>query len=364
MPLPKRRRMAALTGDGHIRLVEQDVPPLGPGAVLVEVHASLVSPGTELGGWRKLAEQRSEPAPEAKPKPFGYSNAGVVLAVGKGEGEGEGEGANDFRPGDRVAAIGNRYAVHADYTVVPHNLCVRLPRAVTFAQGSYAMLAATALHALRRGGPEFGESVAVIGLGIVGQLTAMLYRLAGNFVIGLDSIPRRIEIARRWGIDEAVLAGPEGEGDLTEAVKRFTLDRGLDAAVVAFGGDATGAMRMIEKCMKVSPDGHPTGRVVVVGGARFDYGGSLTNIDVRRASRTGPGYHHEAWELGADYPEVYMRWTTRTNLELCMRLVSEGRLEVDALTTHTVALDRVDEETSAILDDPDGALGVVFTMSR
>ena len=357
MPVPKKRKVAARTGDGHIRLVEQDVPVLEAGTVLIEVHASLVSPGTELGGWRRFAELRENPAPEAEPKPFGYSNAGVVLAVGGAE------GANEFRPSDRVAAIGNKYAIHTDYAVVPHNLCMLLPEGVTFAQGSYGMLAATAMHALRRGGPEFGESVAVVGLGLVGQLTAMLYRLAGSFVIGLDAIPLRVEVARKWGIDEAVRTGPGGQGDGTDAVKRFTRGRGLDAAVVAFGGEATSALETIEKCMKLSPDGHPTGRIVVVGGARFDYRGTLTNIDIRRASRTGPGYHDERWETGADYPRVFMRWTTRTNLELCMRLVSDGRLDVDALTTHTVPLARVEEETQALLDDPDGMLGVVLVKS-
>ncbi len=354
MSIPKKRKVAARTGDGHIRLVEQDVPALAPGTVLVEVHASLVSPGTELGGWRRFAELRERPAPEAVPRPFGYSNAGVVLAAG------EAEGANEFRPGDRVAAIGNTYAMHTDYAVVPHNLCVRLPDAVTFAQGSYGMLASTAMHALRRGEPEFGESVAVVGLGLVGQLTAMLHKLAGNFVIGWDTVPFRVDIARKWGIDEAVTVANE---DAVEATKRFTGGRGLDAAVIAFGGEATGAVKSIEKCMKVSPDGHPTGRIVIVGGAKFDYRGTLTNIDIRRASRTGPGYHDERWETGADYPPVFMRWTTRTNHELCMRLISEGRLDVGALTTHTVPLARVDEETQALLDDPDGMLGVVLVKS-
>ena len=349
MPIPRKRKVAAVCGDGHIRLVEQDVPALEAGGVLVEVHASLVSPGTELGGWRSLSAKRGNPDAGAEPRPFGYSNAGVVLAVGKG--------VVDVKGGDRVACIGAGYAMHTDYAVVPHHLTVPLPRRVTFVQGSYAMLAATALHALRRGEPGFGESVAVVGLGIVGQLTARLYQLAGNFVIGWDTIPFRVEIARLWGIDEAVLVG---QADPVAATNRFTGDYGLDAAVLAFGGSGDSAMESIEQCMKCSPDGHLMGRVVVVGNPQLKYPGTLTNMDIRRASRTGPGYHDEAWEFGPGYPPVFMRWTTRTNLALCMRLIAEGRLDVDVLTTHKIPLAHVEDATAAILDDPDSILGVVF----
>ena len=349
MSMPDKRKVAAVCGDGHIRLLEQDIPPLKAGAVLVEVHASLVSPGTELGGWQNLSARRNSPDSEVKPRPFGYSNAGIVMEAG--------QGVADFKSGDRVACVGGNYVMHADYAVVPQNLCVRLPETVTFIQGSYAMLMATSLHALRRGTPEFGESIAVVGLGIVGHLAARMYQLAGNFVIGWDTNPFRTALARKCGVDVTVTVGDEDE---IEATKRFTNGYGLDAAVLAFGGDGNKAMESVMKCMKCSPDGHLMGRIVIVGSPQFEYNPATTNIDIRRAARTGPGYHDEAWEFGADYPPVFMRWTTRTNLELCMRLISEGRLNVDALTTHTIPLDRADEEISAILDVPDSILGVVF----
>ena len=349
MQLPKKRKVAAVCGDGHIRLLEQEVPALKPGSVLLEVRASLVSPGTELAGWRGLCEKRRNPETEAEPKPFGYANAGRILAVG--------DGVREFRPGDRVACMGWSYAMHTDYAVAPHNLCVPLPDEVSFSQGSYAHLAATAVHALRRGEPEFGESVVVAGLGVVGQLSAQLYQLAGNFVIGWDTIPFRIGIAREWGIHASVEIGAEDE---VAATKRFTNDYGADAAVIAFGGNATKTVQNFEKCMKCSPDGHPMGRIIVIGGATFEYTSSLTNIDVRRASRTGAGYHDEPWEFGEDYPPVFMRWTTKTNLELSVRLIAEGKLDVDVLTTHTIPLDDVDDGISAIIQEPDSILGVVF----
>ena len=350
---PRSRIMAALLGDGRIGLISQTIPECRPGMVLVEVYASLVSPGTELAGWRGLKAQRENPQPGAVPQPFGYSNTGVVIELGSG--------VKSLKVGDRVACVGAGYAQHADYVVVPHNLCVLLPSSVTMAQGTYGMLAATGLHAVRRAEAEIGESTAIAGLGLVGQLTARLFQIAGHFVIGWDTVPLRCKIAKRWGIDAT--ADPR-KADLVAETRSFTGGLGLDAAVVAFGGDANAAMKNIEASMKISPDGHPMGRVVMVGNPQFQYTGSMTNIDIRRASRTGPGYHDPVWEKGVDYPPVFMRWTTRTNLALCLRLIAEGRLNVDVLTTHTVPLQDVEKRIAAMLGKPDDILGVVFEMRR
>ncbi len=351
--MSKKRKLAAVTNDGRIVLVKQDIPELKPGAVMVDVQASLVSPGTELGGWPALRAARDKPGASAPPKPFGYSSAGRVRKVGAG--------VTAFKPGDRVACIGANLAQHTDIAVIPHHLCIALPESVTYAQGSYAMLAATALNALRRNQPEFGEYTLVAGLGLVGLLTARLHQLAGNYVIGWDSVPMRTRLARRWGADAAVTIGREDEVERTRA---FTGGAGLDSAVLAFGGDANQAMKRIEACMKISPDGHPMGRVIAVGQPRFEYNSSMTNMDIRRASRTGPGYHDPAWEYGPDYPPVFMRWTTRTNLALCLRLMAEGKLKVDALTTHRVPLDDVEARIEAMLEHPDRILGVVFEMKE
>lgn len=351
---PEKRKVAGITSDGHFQLIEQDTPDVENGMVLVEVHASLVSPGSNLGGgWKSFSERRLKPVEDRPPRPTGYSNAGIVIGLG--------DGVQNLAIGDRVACIGGGYALIADYAVIPHHLCVKLPDSVTFEQGSYGMLSATALHALRRGAPTFGDFVAVVGLGLVGQLAARMHQLAGNYVVGWDMIPFRIEVARKWGIDEAVTASEE---DVIVATNRFTGGQGLDGGVMAFGGDGNSAIRSLGKCMKRSPDGHPMGTIVVVGNPTFEYRSheaGMTNIDIRRASRTGAGYHDGVWERGMDYQAVFMRWTTQTNLALCMRLIAEEKLDVNALTTHRIPLDRVEEGTAAILDDPDSILGVIFT---
>ncbi len=114
MSKPEKQRVVMKHGDGHLRVAERDMPEMRPGCVMIKVGASLVSPGSELASWRTFAALKETPNPDAAPIPFGYSNAGVVVEVA--------EGAEEFKPGDRVAAIGGNYAFHSDYAVVPHNL--------------------------------------------------------------------------------------------------------------------------------------------------------------------------------------------------------------------------------------------------
>ena len=358
--IPERRTVLTLRGDGRFRRMEAELPGLGRGEVLIKTKASLVSPGTELkgpvsrggkqaGGWQGLRQMRLNPQEDPEPKPFGYACAGVVAAVGSE--------VKALRGGDRVAAIGAGYALHADYSVVPQNLVVPLPEGANFEQGAYGMLLATAMQAVRRGEPGLGEYVAVAGLGIVGLLTARCYQLAGCHVIGWDTLPFRLEVARELGLDDTVLVTEEKE---VEKTLRFTGGRGLDIGVLALGGDAAKPAYALENCMKISGDGHPMGTMVVVGGAEFPFTRSLTNLDVRRSSRTGPGYHDKAWERGRDYDPVFVRWDTRRNLELSLRLVAEGKIAVEKLTTHRVAFERVEEETDGITRHPHAILGMVF----
>jgi len=355
MAIPRKRRVAALIGNGHVDVMEQVMPPLVDGSVLVEVFNSLVSPGTELGGWGQLRQQLDKPQTGASPRPFGYSNAGVVQQVGAG--------VTRLKQGDRVACIGAGFAQHSDYAVVPHHLCVPLPGNVSFAQGSYAMLGATALQALRRSQSEFGDYVAVAGMGLLGQLVARFHQLAGNYVIGWDVNPFALETARQWGIDATARVGTDGQ-DVQAITSRFTQGNGLDTAIMAFGGNAESTYQCINQCLKCTPDGHRMGRIVVVGLASFNVQWLPANADICIAARTGPGYHDPNWEVGPDYPAVWMRWTTRTNLELTLRLIGEGKLDVNALTTHAVALSNLDTSIQSLLQHSDRVLGVIIDMKR
>jgi threonine dehydrogenase-like Zn-dependent dehydrogenase len=351
--IPENRNVLAVHGDGQLRRIEEPMPILERGTVLVKVKASLVSPGSELGGgWEALRQLQLNPD-NRSPRKIGYSNAGIVLATG--------EGVDRFKPGDRVCCVGNRYAQHADYAVVPQNLVVPMPEQLGYAQASYAMLLATGLQAVRRGKPEMGDYVAVAGLGLVGLLAARLFQLAGCRVSGWDMNPARLEYARQLGIRDTIHVGTE---DAVAATQSWTRGAGLDHGVVAIGGNVERAYDALMASMKVTPDGHAMGNIIVVGGAEFPYKINLSNVNIVRSSRTGPGYHDKAWERGADYSPVHVRWHTRNNIEYCLDLIVDGQVNVDTLTTHTVPFDEVETQTEAITREPEKVLGMVFTMGE
>ena len=348
------RIVAVLPGDGSIKIENRPIPELSKGMVKIAVKSSLVSPGTELGGWDTLAELRAVKPDTLAHKTFGYSVAGTVLEVG--------DGVVGYEKGQRVAAIGAGYAQHTNIAVVPQNLCISIPEEVNFDDASYSMLLATGLQAVRRGSPAIGESWLVVGLGLVGLLTARLLQLNGCRVAGIDSHKFRVDLAKDWGIDHCYL---NSDVDLIAKMKKFSLNEGFDGAVLAFGGEADAAMDMAVELMKVSPDGHSEGTIVTVGWPRFSYTGKIghmNNINLVRASRTGPGYHDDEWERSSeDYSSVFVRWTTKKNLRLCLDLVADKQIDVQKLTTHSFPLREVEKSISEVIDNPEEMLGVIFT---
>jgi len=341
------RKVAAIDGRGQFHVIREPVPEPKRGEVLIEVAASLISPGTELGG---IPARRRSPT-DAPPRPFGYQNAGTVIRLG--------EGVARFEVGDRVACMGGGYALHASHAVCPVNLTVPIPGGVSFEEAAFCHLAATSLHAIRRAEPQFGENFAVSGLGVVGQLAVAFAKLSGTHVVGLDRFPRRLAAAKEMGADAAFNVA---EGDPVPRVAEFCRGHGLDAGILAFGGDATEALTQLYEMMKPAPDTHRWGRIVAVGGARVsvDLAAGLGNVDIRSSARPGPGYHDEAWEHGADYPPVFVRWTTQRNLEESLRAMAEGRLRVRPLITDAVPLDQAPAACEKILASPSETLGVIL----
>lgn len=352
--MPSERIIGAVDGTGHGCVIRQAIPPLTKGCVLVQVHASLISPGTELGGAKKARESGATDA--GTPRPFGYQNAGEVLEVHPS--------VSDLSPGDRVACMGGGYAMHTNYAVVPKNLCAKLPDNVSYEEGAFGHLAITSMQAVRRAEPELGEYCLIVGLGLVGQMAGRLAQLAGAYVMGWDMYGFRCDMAQKWGIDGTTVIGQD---DAKAKASAFTRGSGFDFAVMAFGGDGTEALNAVKGVMKVSPDTHAMGRVSLVGGLKTmcSWGAGLGNMDLRCSARTGPGYHDDPWERGDyEYPPVFMRWTTRTNMDLALRLISEGKLDVKSLITHRVALSKIDEAVSAHVENPDATLGTVLLMSH
>ena len=334
------------TGEGVV--ADVPAPVVQPGRVLVRAAASLVSAGTErafveLGRKSLLGKAKERPDLVGKvlekvksdgllstlqsvrekldeSHALGYSAAGVVVEVG--------EGVTEFRAGDRVACAGTGYAAHAELLSVPKNLCARLPDNVDFESGAFATVGAIALQGVRLAEPTLGESVVVIGLGLIGQLAAQLLKANGCRVFGVDLDESKVELARRLGADDGCVAG----AGVKEAVLKWSRGRGADAVLLTA---ATQSDEPVELAGAVS---RLRGRVVAVGLVGMNVPRAVyfqRELTLKVSMSYGPGrYDPEYEERGHDYPLPYVRWTEGRNLEAFLDLAAAGSVKTAPLVTH------------------------------
>ncbi len=234
---------------GALEVHDVPSPLLQAHGVLVRTHFSVISAGTE-GGTVRLARKnllekaRSRPDLVHKvlnvarndgvmtawqavssnldsPVPLGYSLAGEVVEVGAG--------VTDLKVGDRVACFGSMVANHAELNFIPRNLCVRVPDNVELRHAAFCMIAAIALNGVRRAQVDIGSNVLVIGLGLIGQITAQLLRASGCRVFGIDLDPSKLQLAKQAGVEAVLL---RGEPNVKEAVLAFSDGLGVDATII------------------------------------------------------------------------------------------------------------------------------------
>jgi len=344
---------------------EVPVPALQKGRVLVRTVASLISAGTERAAVELVSkglvqEARQRPdlvkAVVAKVKnegilntfasvrdkmaasqALGYSAAGIVAAVA--------DDVTEFQVGDRVACAGVGFASHAEVLSVPKNLCVHLPEDVSFESGAYGTLGAIALQGVRLAEPTLGESVVVIGLGLVGQLTIQLLKANGCRVFGLDLDQSRVSLALEMGADKAVLSSDAA----AKEIEAWTRGHGADAVLITAATDSNEPIELAARVSRLK------GRVIVVG---------LTGMDIPRqpffsrelkliiSMSYGPGrYDPDYEERGHDYPLPYVRWTEKRNIESFLELVAEKRVNVERLTTHRFPIAEADRAYVLISGD-------------
>src|SRR5688572_20460421 len=335
-----------------------DVPPpaCGRAGVLIRTSHSLISTGTEMsttggGGGeslivkairnphlvRKVIERMGTSGVRQTVDlvrsrvqaslALGYSAAGEVVEVGSG--------VTEFRAGDRVACAGAGYANHAEYNFVPVNLAVKVPENVPLSDAAFTTLGAIALQGVRRLNPTLGEQVVVVGLGLIGQITAQLLRVSGCQVFGVDLLPSRVALAKELGMEDGLRPG---ETDPHAAIQAWTGERGADAVVVcATGGDFGLLNRSFDYCRR-------KGRVVLVGDVPIRIARDKIykkELDFLISCSYGPGRYDKAYEeLGIDYPIGYVRWTEGRNLEEIVRLLGTGALKVAPLVGQTFPVDR------------------------
>ena len=327
-------------------LLEVPVPKPGPGMALVRTSASLVSVGTErmlvdFASKNIVAKARSRPdlvlqtlnkvrregllsTLEAvrnrldQPMLLGYSSAGRITTVG--------EDLSEFREGDRVACAGGGYAVHAEYAVVPKHLMTQLPDSISFEAGAFATLGAIALHGFRLAEVQVGEHVAVIGLGLLGQLSIQIAMAAGCKVFGVDLEKDRVDLARKFGA-EAVLRGEAGS-----TTDFLTQGKGFDAVLICAASSSNDPVNLAGEIAR------DRGRVIAVGavGQEIPRGIYFQKELSFRVSRSyGPGRYDPSYEEGGhDYPIGFVRWTEGRNLAAIVDMMDRGLLEVEPLITH------------------------------
>ena len=255
----------------------------------------------------------------------GYSAAGEVVAVGTG--------VTDFVAGDRVAAAGANVANHADFIVVPRNLVVRVPDRCDLKDAASATIGAIAMQGIRRAAPQLGETVAVLGLGLIGQLTVQLLRAAGCRVLGLDLDPARLQRARSLGLE----AGDSDAAAFKAVVRDLTGGFGADRTLMTA---ATKSDAVINLAMEVT---RAKGTVVIVGDVGLDVDRAVfyrKEIDLLMSTSYGPGRYDTAYEAeGHDYPYAYVRWTLNRNLQAYLDLIASGQIRVAPLIDRIVPID-------------------------
>lgn len=338
---------------GDTILEEVPVPKIKSGHVLIKTTRSLVSLGTE----RMLVEfgkanfvQKAKQQPDKvkmvldkvktdglkptmsavfnklnQPLPLGYCNVGEVVGVGKG--------VTEFQIGDRVASNGH----HAEYVNVPKNLVAKIPDNVTDEEATFTVIGSIGLQGIRLLNPTFGETIVVVGLGLIGLVTAELLLANGCNVIGFDFDEEKIRIAKEKGI---VAINPAKGTDQVKFVEDYTNQVGADGVIITASNKSNEIISQSAKmCRK-------RGRIILVGVIGLDISRAdfyEKEISFQVSCSYGPGRYDESYEQkGNDYPIGFVRWTEKRNFEAILNAMAKKVLKVQPLITEKVSLNEYD----------------------
>ena len=336
---------------GELWLAEVPAPLCKTKGAVVKTAASFVSAGTErmlaefakkgmIGKALQMPDQVKKVLRKMKtegvfatlekvqakldqPIPLGYSSAGVVVEAGRDCG--------NLKVGDRVACGGAGFANHAEYGYVPRNLIVKIPDGVSFEDASCATVGSIALQGVRQCEVRLGEVVAVIGLGLMGQLAVQMLKASGCRVIGFDPNAGRCKLAEDLGCDKAVSSNLEGEA------MAFSEGNGVDAVLI------TAATHSDEPVTVAAEISKKKGRVVATGLVGMNLPRDQyykKEVDFRLSCSYGPGRYDPVYEeQGVDYPFGYVRWTEQRNMAAFLQLVAEGKVTPSKLVTHRFDFD-------------------------
>ena len=335
--------------NGATILEEVPVPLIRKDHLLIRTHRSLVSLGTEkmLVEFAKsnlISKARQQPdkvkqvldkirtdgfMPTLKavfnklgePLPLGYCNVGKVMAVG--------EGVSEFKIGDRVASNGQ----HAEFVCIPKNLIVAIPNEVSDEEATFTVIGSIGLQGIRLLNPTFGETVAVIGMGLIGLLTAQLLIANGCKVIGIDIDDEKLNLGRQWGV---ITYNPKS-GDVVKFVQSITGNTGADGVIIAASAKD---VDIISQAAKMS---RKRGRIILIGVIGLNLNRAEfyeKELSFQVSCSYGPGRYDEDYEQrGNDYPLPYVRWTEKRNFEAVLHSIASGRLHVKDMISEVVSVD-------------------------
>ena len=338
---------------GELGIFEVPAPVCGDNGVVIRTKSSLVSAGTEkmivdLAKKSLLGKAQARPDLVKQvigkmkqegimntlekvftkldtPIPLGYSCVGEVLEVGRN--------VTGITVGDRVACGGAGYANHSEINYVPRNLVVKVPEKVSDEEAAFVTVGAIALQGVRQTAPQIGERIAVIGLGLLGQLTVQLLKANGCKVIGTDFDPRKLELALEMGAD--AVCAPDA---LIQACNNFSDGRGVDAVIITA---STSSNQPVADAGEIC---RTKGRVVIVGMVGMDIPREYyykKELELKLSMAYGPGrYDAQYEEQGIDYPFAHVRWTEQRNFEAFLGLVEEGKVAPQKLLTHRINFDQ------------------------
>ena len=333
---------------GKLTVDEVPDPVLKPGGIIVRNHFSLISAGTErttVSTAQKSLAGKAKSRPDlvkqvvgvarrdgvastiklVKNKldtsvPMGYSCAGEVIAVATD--------VDEFAIGDMVACAGQGYASHAEIIYVPRNLAAKIPNGVKAEDAAFTTLGAIAMQSVRQAEIVLGEHVAVIGLGLLGLLTAQILKASSCKVLGIDIKPEACTLARKLGVEHTV----SSDSDLVPFVEKATHNFGVDKVIICAASSNN------EPILTAGSIVREKGKVVIVGGVPADIPRSPfyeKEVDICFSRSYGPGRYDSTYEeRGIDYPYGYVRWTENRNMQTFLDLLADGKIKFDKIITH------------------------------
>lgn len=359
-----------------MEIQEVPLPTVRKGMVLVRNYYSLISAGTEsstvktarksLLGKAKERPQQVRQVLDTLQKvgplqtyravmkkleaysPLGYSSAGVVINVG--------EFVTQLKIGDKVACAGVGYANHAEVVAIPINLCVKLNEDADLKNASYNTLGAIAMQGIRRVDLRIGESCAVIGLGLIGQLTSLILRAGGVKTFGIDVSEKAVEVSNKHSTDKAWLRSASG---LTNQILDVTDGQGVDGVIITAGASSLDPINFAGEIARKK------GCVVVVGAVPTGFDRDpyyyRKELDLKMSCSYGPGrYDLNYEEKGVDYPYSYVRWSEKRNMQAFQELLYSGKINLDYLTTHEFDLESAPKAYDMIVGGSEPYLGIIL----